>query len=164
MATVKKNNYDKIAKILGASREINLKGRKTAGPLDWINLVHIVQNCLISRGGRPSNPHWDTKRLVPFRTKTWKNLLQKTKVISSHGRKVGPAQLAAIMIEEYLDPSKGTTRFYVQGLEKSSESSPNAVAEEKQTFPPVSLHMNEITSDPKKSVNTRYYSFTKEGV
>lgn len=97
-----RENGDEIAKALGASRVFTLKKNRSGGPLDWLQLTQILQDRLVSTGGRPSDPDWDTKRLVPFRSRTWKRLTQEAEAISIRGRKVGPAQLAAIMIEERL--------------------------------------------------------------
>lgn len=102
MAAKNNGDRDSIAGGLGASRVVRLKGRQSAGPLDWIELAQTLQHRLVSRGGRPSDPHWDTKRLVPFRRRTWKLLSEEAEEISTHGRRVGPAQLAAILIEERL--------------------------------------------------------------
>jgi len=97
----------RIAGVLGASRVIRFPGHKSGGPLSWLGLAQALQSRLVSRGGRPSDPRWDTKRLVPFRGQVWKQLAKEAKAISAQGRKVGPAQLAAIMIEESLTPTKG---------------------------------------------------------
>lgn len=105
MASKKGGKQKRIAGALGASRVIHLSDRKTGDPLTWLKMAYAVQTRLVSRGGRPSDPDWDTKRLVPFRRQTWKHLAREAKVISSQGRKVGPAQLAAIMIEESLTPT-----------------------------------------------------------
>lgn len=102
MATKKNKRYNKIAETIGASRVVPLKKLRLAGPLDWLELAQTLPNRLISSGGRPSDPNWDTKRLVPFRRKTWKQLTQEAEILSTQGRKVGPAQLAAIVIEESL--------------------------------------------------------------
>ena len=102
MAAKKNQRHDKIAKAIGASRVVRLKELRLAGPLDWLELAQTLPGRLISSGGRPSDPHWDTKRLVPFRRKTWKQLTQEAEIMSAQGRKVGPAQLAAIVIEENL--------------------------------------------------------------
>ncbi|HBL16793.1 MAG TPA: hypothetical protein DD417_08600 [Elusimicrobia bacterium] len=107
MAARKHGERDRIAGALGASRVVKLKDRRSAGPLDWIELAQALQHRLVSRGGRPSDPHWDTKRLVPFRRRTWKLLSREAEEISAHGRRVGPAQLAAIFIEEQLASRKG---------------------------------------------------------
>jgi hypothetical protein len=156
--TTKKRTSINIAKILGASKEIKLKHKATGGPLDWLTLAHTVQSCLISRGGRPSNPQWDTKRLVPFSTETWKHLLQKKKDIGAQGRKVGPAQLAAIMIEKYLSGKIG--EFYIVGWGNTLSSSTNEPRYKKQTFFPLSLHINDVKIE-QESENTKYYNFSR---
>jgi hypothetical protein len=102
MATKKNKRHDKIAETIGASRVVRLKELRFAGPLDWLELAQTLPSRLISSGGRPSDPRWDTKRLVPFRRKTWKQLTKEAEILSTQGRKVGPAQLAAIVIEESL--------------------------------------------------------------
>ncbi len=91
-----------IAEALGASRVIDLGIRRQDGPLDWLALAHALQERLVSSGGRPSDPRWDTRRLVPFRRQTWKRLARQAAALSARGRKVGPAQLAAFLIEERL--------------------------------------------------------------
>lgn len=102
MANKKNLERDMIAGELGASRVIKVKDQHPKGPLGWLELAQTLQSHLVSRGGRPSDPHWDTKRLVPFRRQTWKRLSKEAAVISERGRRVGPAQLAAILIEERL--------------------------------------------------------------
>ena len=103
----KRLGREEIAKALGASRTIRLRSRGSGGPLEWLALAQTLQGRLVSRGGRPSDPHWDTKRLVPFSRKTWERLSDEAEELSAHGRKVGPAQLAAIFIEERLASWKG---------------------------------------------------------
>lgn len=98
---IKTRNKD-LAKALGASRTIHLEGSRGHGPLGWLSLQKELQDRLVSQGGRPSDPHWDTRRLVPFRRDTWRKLRQEADVLSAHGRKVGPAQLAAILIERQI--------------------------------------------------------------
>lgn len=106
MANRKITRRNVIAGALGASRIIRIKGRRPRGPLGWIALAQMLQSRLVSRGGRPSDPQWDTKRLVPFRRQTWKRLSAEAEIISARGRRVGPAQLAAILIEECLASHK----------------------------------------------------------
>lgn len=88
-----------IAKALGADRIVSLPKRKFGGPVAWIELVNMFNHRLISRGGRPSDPSWDTRRLVPFSRQIWKHLSRTAKRMSICGLKVGPAQLAGMMIE-----------------------------------------------------------------
>lgn len=99
---MKKNETASLAGALGASRVIPIAERNAAGPLDWLALGDAIRGRLVSSGGRPSDPRWDTKRLVPFRRRTWQRLAQQARRLSRGGRKVGPAQLAAFLIEERL--------------------------------------------------------------
>jgi hypothetical protein len=91
--------------------------------LDWLAIAKLVKDRLISRGGRPSDPQWEIKRLVPFRTKTWETLTNEAKTMSSFGRKVGPAQLAAIIVENCVSPAQtGAQTTYAYGVAQSIES------------------------------------------
>ena len=98
----KRNDHEQalLAHSLGASRIVKVKDGRARGPLEWAEMGQTLQQRLVSRGGRPSDPHWDTKRLVPFHRRTWNRLTRKARSMSAHGRKVGPAQLAAILIEQ----------------------------------------------------------------
>lgn len=109
MGQARGNRQKRIATALGASRVIKISTRKAKGPLGWLWLAQAVQNRLISSGGRPSDPSWDTKRLVPFSKRTWRHLADEAKAISARGRKVGPAQLAAILIEGSLVSSEAVS-------------------------------------------------------
>lgn len=102
----KRVDQRRVAKALGSSQVVKL-GAGRDWPLGWMGLASVIRDRLVSRGGRPSDPHWDTKRLVPFRRATWKRLSQEAEAMSAYGRKVGPAQLAAILIEEKLAEKKG---------------------------------------------------------
>lgn len=102
MASRRARRRDAIARALGASRVIPLGTRRLGGPLEWLALAHAVQSRLVSSGGRPTDPSWDTKRLVPFRRETWARLSEEAEAMSAEGRKVGPAQLAAMLIEKEL--------------------------------------------------------------
>lgn len=106
MGQTRGNKQKRIAKALGASRVIKISAQKAKGPLGWLWLAQAVQSRLVSSGGRPSDPNWDTKRLVPFSKHTWRQLADEAKAISVRGRKVGPAQLAAILIEGTLVSSE----------------------------------------------------------
>ena len=97
---------ERLAEALGASRVVKLD-QQGSGPLGWLNLAQTLKERFVSTGGRPSDPEWDTKRLVPFRSKTWQRLSKQARVMSAHGRKVGPAQLAAIIIEKQLQSGIG---------------------------------------------------------
>ena len=98
------NKEQKISNALGSTRMIPIAKLNLGSPLSWLNLQEL-RNRLISTGGRPSDPCWDTRRLIPFRRKVWDYLADEAKSISTRDRKVGPAQLAAMIIENYLRPS-----------------------------------------------------------
>ena len=96
------NREKKIANAIGATHIIQVTDKKMGTPLSWLKLVHELKNKMVSSGGRPSDPYWDTKRLVPFRRQIWNFLSSEAKELSRTGRKVGPAQLAASIIEAFL--------------------------------------------------------------
>ncbi len=102
----KEKESERLAGALSASRVVKL-GQPGSGPLGWLSLAQTLKERFVSTGGRPSDPEWDTKRLVPFRSKTWQKLSKQARVMSASGRKVGPAQLAAIIIEKQLQSGIG---------------------------------------------------------
>jgi hypothetical protein len=54
-----------------------------------------------SGGGRPTNPHWTERRLVPFAPQTLKRLERLSKKIREHGGgRVEPMQLAGLLLEK----------------------------------------------------------------
>src|SRR5437763_1454266 len=62
-----------------------------------------------SRPGRPSNPRWTLRRLVPFSPETWQALQERAEAFSAAGRRVSPAQLAAVLLDRALlgEPAGG---------------------------------------------------------
>jgi hypothetical protein len=106
MSDTNRATDQKIADAIGGTRVIHVTDQRIGTPLSWLNLVHDLKDRLVSSGGRPSDPHWDTKRLIPFRRQVWSFLSNEAKELSRTGRKVGPAQLAAIIIEDSLNRSK----------------------------------------------------------
>ncbi|HTX01405.1 MAG TPA: MerR family transcriptional regulator [Acidimicrobiales bacterium] len=57
---------------------------------------------LRSTGGRPSDPSWTLTRQVPFKKESWRRLQQLAEAVGDGGRRVFPAQLAAVLIENEL--------------------------------------------------------------
>lgn len=54
-----------------------------------------------ARGGRPTNPHWTERRLVPLAPRTLERLAELTQKIREHGGvTVQPMQLAALLLEK----------------------------------------------------------------
>ncbi len=95
-------NTTKLADALGASRTVPLSGRSTQGPLGLAQLYADVQQRLKSSGGRPTDPAWTLKRVVPFRADRWRELESISRKLSAGGRSVSPAQLAAFLVERQL--------------------------------------------------------------
>ena len=94
---------DKIAKALGADRVVSLEGLPSQGPLDLLELRVEVQRRLRSTGGRPTDPDWDIRRLVPFRREGWQELERLASMCEREGKRVSPSQLAALLIERGLE-------------------------------------------------------------
>ena len=94
---------ESLAEDLGADRVVSLDVPQSRGPLDLLHLHAEVKRRLRSSGGRPSDPQWTVKRLVPFQEKSWKELEVITEKLEQKGQRVSPAQLAAILIERGLE-------------------------------------------------------------
>ena len=92
---------DHIGKALGATRQLTLK-TKAAGPLHLLQLREEIDARLSSRGGRPSDPEWDLRRVIPLKKSSW-DFLRET----SEKLRVNPGQLAAILLERGIDSFKG---------------------------------------------------------
>lgn len=91
---------DRISKALGASVVIPLGN--PGGPMGLLGLSTFFLSRLVSRGGRPSDPSWTVRRLVPFSSETWRRLSAEARRLSTPSRRLTPAQLVAILIERHL--------------------------------------------------------------
>lgn len=91
----------RISEALGASVVIPL-GRRSLGPMGIMALLPMITSRLVSRGGRPTDPSWTVRRLVPFSAETWGRLADQARRLSTPSRRLTPAQLAAILIERHL--------------------------------------------------------------
>jgi DNA-binding transcriptional MerR regulator len=100
---VKKEEKSKIAKALGASRVVDVDTKQVRGPLDLLALRDEFSRRLRSTGGRPTDPEWTVTRQVPFKEDSWKRLQGLASDVGATGRRVGPAQVAALLIENSLD-------------------------------------------------------------
>jgi hypothetical protein len=94
----KATNSD-LGAALGASRSFGV-ANKAHGPFGVAALLDEIQNRLVSHGGRPSDPGPTIRRLVPMKKKVWKTLKMQAAYLSSHGRRISPAQLAAMLVEK----------------------------------------------------------------
>src|SRR5687767_8762615 len=94
-------DMDKIARVLGAKRQ----GKITAsgGYFGAMQLLADVQARfrVPSGGGRPTDPRWTERRLVPLAPRTLQRLegLAAT-VRGRRGASVEPMQLAALLLEK----------------------------------------------------------------
>jgi hypothetical protein len=94
---------ERIANALRANRVVALERLPSQGPLDLLELRAEVQRRLRSTGGRPTDPDWDIRRLVPFRREGWQELERLARICEQEGRRVSPSQLAALLIERGLE-------------------------------------------------------------
>lgn len=99
---------DRLAEGLGASRVVDLGSRPIGGPLDLLALRYEIATRLRSSGGRPSDPEWTISRQVPFKEDSWRRLQTLANEVGTRDRRVGAAQLAAMIIEYGLDEVQAT--------------------------------------------------------
>lgn len=93
-------DMDKIAKGLGAER----RGQVVAGG-GYFGAMQLLADIearfrVPSGGGRPTDPAWTERRLLPLAPKTLKKLEQISAKVREHGMNVEPMQLAALLIEK----------------------------------------------------------------
>jgi hypothetical protein len=93
-------NMDKIAKGLGAGRRG--KVRASGGYFGALQLLADIEARFRapSGGGRPTDPSWTERRLVPLAPKTLKKLEEISAKAREHGTNVEPMQLAALLLEK----------------------------------------------------------------
>ena len=99
----KQNEFEeRVAKALGAQRPLPLDGLPSQGPLDLLQLRAELSRRLRSTGGRPTDPEWSLRRIIPFKEKGWRDLERLAVRCSQEGQAVSPSQLAALLIERGL--------------------------------------------------------------
>lgn len=91
---------DKIAKGLGAER----RGKVSAGG-GYFGAMQLLADIearfrVPTGGGRPTDPSWTERRLLPLAPKTLKKLEDMSAKVREHGMSVEPMQLAALLIEK----------------------------------------------------------------
>lgn len=99
---MKKEDAVRIAEALGAARVVEVHQKSAGGPLDLLALREEFKKRLRSSGGRPSDPAWTLSRQVPFKEGSWARLRDLAIEVGASGRRVGPAQVAALLIENSL--------------------------------------------------------------
>lgn len=100
----------KLGERLGASRVEKLAKRPSGVPLGLLHLRAQVQGRLQSSGGRPTDPSWTLSRQVPFKAETWDRLQRAAEELGTTGRRVGAAQVAAVLLERQLGTERTTSR------------------------------------------------------
>ena len=95
----KRPDMNKVAKGLGAKRTGKVRAR--GGYFGALQLVADVEDRFrVPRGGgRPTDPRWTVRRLVPLAPRTLKRLEEITARIRKHGVNMEPMQLAALLLE-----------------------------------------------------------------
>jgi hypothetical protein len=89
----------RLAERLGAERVEKLPHRPKGLPLGLLQLRAQVHDRLRSSGGRPTDPSWTVSRQVPFKPQTWEQLQRGAEELGTSERRVGAAQLAAMLLE-----------------------------------------------------------------
>ena len=98
----RKSNLDpkKIAKALGAEHRGKVAAK--SGHFGAMQLVAEIQSRfqVPQRGGRPTDPQWTERRLVPLAPETLTRLSQIAKKLhDEQGIAISPLQLAALLLE-----------------------------------------------------------------
>jgi hypothetical protein len=93
-------DMDKIAKGLGAERR-----GKVAASGGYFGAMQLLADIearfrVPAGGGRPTDPSWTERRLLPLAPKTLKRLEEISAKVREHGMNVEPMQLAALLIEK----------------------------------------------------------------
>ena len=114
---MKNEEKARIAEALGASTIVQVVTQKVGGPLDLLALREEFGRRLRSTGGRPTDPEWTVTRQVPFKDESWSRLQGLANEVGATGRRVGPAQVAALLIENSLEELED-----VEWLEALTES------------------------------------------
>ena len=99
----KQDEFEKrVTKALGAQRSFPLDGLPSQGPLDLLQLRAEMGRRLRSSGGRPTDPEWTVRRVIPFKEQGWRDIERLAARCSDEGQKISPSQLAALLIERGL--------------------------------------------------------------
>ena len=93
-------DMDKIAKGLRAEK----RGKVAAGG-GYFGAMQLLADIearfrVPSGGGRPTDPAWTERRLLPLAPKTLKKLEEMSAKVREHGVTLEPMQLAALLIEK----------------------------------------------------------------
>jgi hypothetical protein len=103
VASIKGASAKQLKEALGAQDVISLRGLPSQGPLDLLQLRHELAARLRSSGGRPSDPEWDLRRVIPLKQDRWDQLKKLAFDLSGGGREVSASQVAAVLLEKALE-------------------------------------------------------------
>ena len=95
---------DRIGKALGATKQMSVKTR-ASGPMELLRLGEEIGARLTSRGGRPSDPKWNVRRVIPLKEESWNYLQQQSGKL-----RVSPGHLAAMLLEREIAILKSAGR------------------------------------------------------
>ena len=96
----KQLDMDKIAKALGATRRGSVSA--ASGYFGAMQLLADIEARfrVPAGGGRPTDPGWTERRLVPLAARTLQRLEEITAKVRKGGVNVEPMQLAALLLEK----------------------------------------------------------------
>ena len=115
-------DMDKIAAALGAKRRGKVSA--TSGYFGAMQLLADIeaQFRVPAGGGRPTDPRWTERRLVPLARRTLERLEAITAKVREHdGVNVEPMQLAALLLEKTTEQiSEGEAEDLIRPRRRSS--------------------------------------------
>jgi hypothetical protein len=97
-------DMDKIARALGAER-----GGRVAAKSGYFGALQLLADVearfrVPARGGRPTDPRWTERRLVPLAPRTLERLEEMSDKIRERGHvSLEPMQLAGLLLERTMD-------------------------------------------------------------
>jgi hypothetical protein len=87
--------------LLGASSTVPV-GRISGDPFALKFVGAHLRERLLSSGGRPTDPTWDTQRKIPMKQQTWAAFELMADGLHHSGTRIAAGQLAAVALEEGL--------------------------------------------------------------
>jgi hypothetical protein len=116
---------DDTQELLGAASPTSIRKLPT-NPLGLRMAASRVQERLVSRGGRPSDPAWTIVRKVPMRPETWAELNRYAQALQEQNVRVSAGQVAAIALERGLEIVTNRVNFGQRRMNDSHSFSPDA--------------------------------------
>ena len=98
-----KFSRERIGRILGAKHREAVQVPSYYAPQFLDQVREQLQRRLASKGGRPSVAEWNVVRKTRYSKKTWGDLQHMAAVWSKGGTSVSPAQVAARIVEQFVN-------------------------------------------------------------